>query len=161
MSLYFKEKKPEYLILAANAMASTGQYTKAIRFYEQAYTQALENNDRQQQKTALIGLSNQQFALDQYVRATRTNLLLLNYDLSAQEYEEVKASLVKSYAYRAALYSAYRAIPWNIQYTTANMVIAALQTTLWIGRGDLTKNIYTQYQPIIETIKPGSHLSEF
>lgn len=152
-------QQPRELMFAAKMMLNLEKPKQAILLYEAAYQKALSEQDRNDQRQALIGLSETHMALDHYVRATSVfNKLLRNYPLTPQEYENAKAGLVKSYAYRGWNYAAFNAVPWDMEFTSVHMVIAALQTSLWIERGDMTQELYTKYADILKTIRTGSYL---
>ncbi|KTC84979.1 tetratricopeptide repeat protein [Legionella brunensis] len=150
--------QPLYYMLAAKSMIVMDQPYQALNYYKNAYQLALQNSNRDDQREALTGIATMQMWLDQYVRATITYRLLLTYPLNLQEYELAKAGLVKSYAYRGRVYTALDEIPWDIQFTSPHMVIAALQATLWTGQGDVANQLYLKYRPILNQIKPGEHL---
>lgn len=152
-----KNNQAIYYILAAQSMISINNPIAALNFYKTAYQVAIKDNQKEKQIEALTGIANMQMWLDYYVRATKTYRMLLTYSLGLKDYELDKAGLVKSLAYRDNTYAAYNEIPWDIHFTSPDMVIAALQTTLWLGQGDLSKKIYSDYQSILKKIKPGSH----
>ncbi|CEK12236.1 tetratricopeptide repeat protein [Legionella hackeliae] len=150
--------QPMYYILAAKSMIAMNHPYQALNFYKYAYQVALVSNNREDQREALTGVGSMQMWLDQYVRATITYRLLLTYPLNLEDYELAKAGLIKSLAYRGRIYTALDEIPWNIQFTSPHMIIVALQTTLWTGQGDIAKQLYAKYRPILNEIKPGTHL---
>lgn len=159
LPLIKKFNQPIYYTLAAKSMIASNNPHQAMIFYNLAYQRALRNKDIEAQREALTGIATMQMWLDQYVRATKTYRLLLTYPLNPKEYELAKAGLVKSYAYRGRTYTAFDEIPWDLRFTSPHMVIAALQTTLWTGQGDIAKDLFFKYQSVLNEIKPNTHLS--
>ncbi|MGD9108736.1 MAG: hypothetical protein PVI75_06170 [Gammaproteobacteria bacterium] len=145
-------------IFAGKMMEWLDRPEEALHYYKYAYKIAIIEKNISRQRISLMKIAAMQMWLDRYVRATKSYRKLLTYHLDAKTYEEAQAGLVKSLAYRGRIRSAYAEIPKNMIFTNPNMVIAAMQTTMWAGWGDLCNDYMHKYQHILKKISRDSHL---
>ena len=153
--LLTKQATFEILILAAQAYAQANQPRLALAYYKSAFYVAKKPYEF---TIALFGIAKMQFWRGNYYTAMQSYQRILCGPTTLYDFEIAKAGFIKSLAYAGRPISAYRSIPETLLFTTPDMVVAAAQATLWADQADLTKNILTNYLPIVKSIDPKSTL---
>ncbi|WP_131795863.1 hypothetical protein [Fluoribacter gormanii] len=149
-------KYPVFLLMA-QGYAMINKPRQALNYYTMARRSA---NTNQERVVADFGIAKMQFWMSQYYRAMHRYDGLLHEASSRQDSELALAGKVKSLAYLNRPISGFKTIPKSLRFTTPQMVVAAAQASLWSDWADITKDIVTTNQSILDTIPLGSPLSK-
>ncbi len=151
--------KPNYQVfmLTALSYAQTNKPRLALNYYRNALPLATTPKDR---VATLLGIGKMHFWMGQYFRAERAYAEIFKYPTNSREFDLALAGKVKSLAYADRPIRAFKSIPPDLIYETPELVVAAIQSSLWSDWADISKQISLDYEPIIAKIPPESALGK-